>query len=910
MERQILSMDRGWRFHEGDIPINRYKLHDILYMSTRSACARGAGRRDLDDSQWRLVNLPHDYVVEGTPTPEAPGSHGSLVRRNAWYRKTFKLSEADRGKHMVIHFEGVCSACEVFVNGIPMGHNFTAGVGFDVNITDVAHYGENVNVVAVYIDNREYEGWYYEGGGIYRHVWLIKTGKVHVDLWGTFVNSTPAEGDSWNSQIDTEIRNDFDEDKEVTVLSEIIDPQGETVASVSSELKLKARRVYKAVQNGVVPKVQVWGLETPWIYKLRTTIFIGTEVEDTYVTDFGYRTIQYTVNDGFFLNGKKTFILGYGSHQDLTGFGIGITDSIQEFRMRRLQSLGYNLFRTAHNPFAPALYDACDRLGLMCMDENRRFRSTPEVIDEVVRMVKRDRNHPSIIMWSLFNEEDSRMNEVGSNIYRRLSATVHEYDPTRPTTGADNFATWIPGAMDDIELIGINHVYNYEMLDVVRNNNPNKPIFFTEENLTSEIREYVRARPYILGAVGWAGLPYRGETKWPQLHAGAPGSLCHPFTLLCDPNDLFYWNKATWVAQPVLKITSHWTHKGKEGTMIPVLVYSNCDEVELFLNGKSCGKKSVCSHTRSVSFDVVYEPGALVAVGIYEGKEVTDRLETVGEAFALKLIIENPGVRKNGRDTAIISVFLVDREGRKMPEAPEHLVEFFVKQGGRILCVGSPNKCDHEPWQIPQIHLYENKGQVYVECDAVTDVLEVEAVCEGFASAVITIEKATGEAVCEVPYEDNRFLEKWYVSPALVNQPMPDIDGMHRNPDLNGWILFEVGRGNSNSFVGLFPRKPQDSECDEQGTVRLIYYHKTKVPKCSGVYEKTVLYFEKYEGAGKVVVFGGDKRFEAEKTSFRAMPLAVDTTGLKEGEEVEIWAVLEADTMFSAINKPVRWCFE
>lgn len=163
------------------------------------------------------------------------------------------------------------------------------------------------------------------------------------------------------------------------------------------------------------------------------------------MTDFGYRTIQYTVNDGFFLNGKKTFILGYGSHQDLTGFGIGITDSIQEFRMRRLQSLGYNLFRTAHNPFAPALYDACDRLGLMCMDENRRFRSTPEVIDEVVRMVKRDRNHPSIIMWSLFNEEDSRMNEVGSNIYRRLSATVHEYAPTRPTTGADNFATMDSG---------------------------------------------------------------------------------------------------------------------------------------------------------------------------------------------------------------------------------------------------------------------------------------------------------------------------------------------------------------------------------------------------------------------------------------------------------------------------------
>lgn len=909
MERQILSMDHGWRFHEGDVSCKRYDWHDILYMSTRSASARGADRRDFDDSDWRLVDLPHDYVVEGTPTPEAPGSHGSLVRKNAWYRKTFRLSPDDRGKHIVIHFEGVCSTCEVYVNGIPMGHNFTAGVGFDINITDVAHYGENVNVVAVYIDNREYEGWYYEGGGIYRHVWLVKTGKVHVDLWGTFVNSVPADGDSWNSQIETEIINDYDEDKEVTLLSEILDPQGNVAASVSSDLTIQARKMVKAVQNTAVEKVQVWDIETPRLYKLRTTILIGDTIEDTYTTDFGYRTIQYTANDGFFLNGKKTFILGYGSHQDLTGFGIGITDSIQEFRMRRLQSLGYNLFRTAHNPFAPALYDACDRLGLMCMDENRRFRSTPEVIDEVVRMVKRDRNHPSIIMWSLFNEEDSRMNEVGSNTYRRLSAAVHAYDPTRPTTGADNFATWIPGAMDDIELIGINHVYDFDTLDVVRKNNPNKPIFFTEENLTSDIREYVRTRPYILGAVGWAGLPYRGETKWPQLHAGAPGSLCHPFTLLCDPNDLFYWNKATWIQQPVLKITSHWNHTGKEGTVVPVLVYSNCDEAELFLNGKSCGKKQVCSYTRSVSWDVVYEPGELTVTGTYEGQPVSDRLETTGEAAGLKMILENPGVRKNGRDTAIISVFLVDQEGRKLLVGPESLVKFRVKQGGRILCVGSPNKCDHESWQIPQIHLYENKGQVYVECDAVTDVLEVEAVCEGYEPAVITIEKAPGEVLPEVPYEENRFLEKWDISPALVNQPMPDIDEMQKHPDFNGWMLFEVSRGNSNSFAGMFPG-PQDPDKVRPESVRLIYHIKAKVPKCSEAYERIVLYFEKYEGAGKVVVFGGDKRFEAEKTSYKAMPLAVDVTGLKEGEEVDVWSVLEADTMFCAINKPVRWCFE
>ena len=855
-----------------------------------------------------MVNLPHDYVVEGTPSPDEPGSHGSLKRRNAWYRRIFTLPEEDHGKHIFLYFEGVASTCEVFVNGIPMAHNFTAGIGFQVDITDVALFGSKANAVAVYIDNHDYEGWYYEGGGIYRHVWLVKTDKTYIDLWGTFVISTPAEGETWHSRIETEICNDHDAEDSVTLRQEIIDPQGKTAASVSTDLTLKPRTRITCAQETPVPNVQRWDLDTPNIYQLRTTVLRGGAPVDTYETNFGYRTIEYTVNDGFFLNGKKTFILGYGSHQDFTGFGIGITDSISEFKMRRFQSMGFNLFRTAHNPFAPALYDACDKIGLLCMDENRRFRSTPDVKDELIRMIKRDRNHPSIIVWSLFNEEDNRVNEVGSNIYRSLSAVAHAYDPTRPATGCDNVATAIPGAMDDIELIGINHVYDINALDAVRVNNPNKPIFLTEEHLTPEIRDYVRTRPYIFGAIGWAGLPYRGETKWPQLHAGRPYSEAYTFTLLCDPNDMFYWNKAEWSGQPTLKITTHWTHPGKEGEPTAVQVYTNASEAELFLNGGSCGKKKVDAYDCSVAWEVPYAPGELKAVARFaDGSQLTDIVETAGEAKQLRLTLENPGIRKNGRDTAIISASLVDSEGRVLPETPEHLVKFNVKQGGRFLCVGSPNKWDHDPWQIPQIRLFMNKAQVYVESDASSDILEVEALCEGYTPAVISIEKQAAEPVPEAPVIDNPYLYQWYVSPAYINQPEPNLDELRVNPDLTDWRLFEIGRGNSNSFAGLFPRPPQDTRTIPPKSAYVIYTIKARVPHTEDDSKALKLCFEKFEGAGKAVIYGKKTRIEKEKDNYLSVPFTVDADGLEPGEEVEIWVLLRANSIFCSICRPVSW---
>lgn len=916
MKREILSLDRAWRFHLGDVPYKKYMWHDALYTVTKAASSKGAGRRDFDDSEWRIVDLPHDYVVEGAPTPDEPPSQGSLPRENAWYRRTFLLDEADRGKRIALHFEGVATSCIVHVNGQPMFRNYTAGVGFDVDITDIARYGEDPNVVAVYLDQKEFEGWYYEGGGIYRHVWLVKSGMAYVDLWGTFVRAEHLQDDDFNTLIDTEIVNRFNEAKEISVTSEIFDGDGRRIAMAESAQRVDARDKVTFAQQVETPGVTRWNIEEPTMYTLKTTVKADGEQTDTYETPFGYRTIRYTASDGFFCNDRKYFLVGYGSHQDSTGFGIGMPDALSEYRMARLKSAGFNTFRTAHNPFVPALYDACDRLGLFCMDENRWFTSSAQGQDEVVRMVKRDRNHPSIIMWSLFNEEFYRDQYIGTNIYTTLAELVHKLDPTRPATGADNVATAIPGMMDDIELIGINHVYNEEPLDRVRVNNPHKPIFFSEEQLSDAIREYCRTRPYIFGALGFGGLPYRGETQYPYLFSGDDSR--STFNLLCDPCETFYREKALWTEADSLKIVGHWTHPGDEGKVLPVRIYANTDEVELFLNGESLGKKPVDVKTACAEFEVCYQPGELEAVGATkDGRILRDKLVTAGKAAGLAMWLENPDIlhkiRANGRDVAIVSVALADEKGVILPETPDLAVKFSVRQGGKFLAVGSPNRGDHASWKIPEIRLHNNKAQIYVEANADAEPIVIEAAADGYAPVLMTINKESAEAIPEVPAEECRFLDEWLYSRTLIDQPWPDIDQLHKRPNFNFWVKYNPGRGNNENFTGLRfdnDRIHEGRKFNGEGAVesaRLIHFIRAKVPQTSHDFKKAVVHFEIFEGRGRVYLYSGDKRFFVEREEFVKAPLDLACEGLKSGDEVEIWAVLEANTPFSAINRPVRW---
>ena len=911
-KREVLSMNQGWRFHLGDIPVRNYNVpgdKDILYLSAKTESSKGAGCREYDDSNWRVVDLPHDYVVEGTPTDTASSFFGSLERKNAWYRKTFKLDKEDEGKHLAIQFDGVCVACTVHFNGIPVMYHHTGNIGFEIDITDIARYGEDVNVISVFVDNSDFEGWYYDGGGIHRDVWLVKTEKVFVDMWGTYVVSKPTGGDTWESAVETEIKNIYDEDKEIELISEIVDENGKVVGSTKSEVTIPERRTETIAQTVKVSGIKRWDIDSPNMYVLKTTIKAGGEVVDDYETDIGYRTIKYTVNDGFFLNDRRVELIGYGSHQDHTGLGIGLTDAVNEYRMTMLKRMGFNLFRTAHNPHAPGLYKACNKLGLMCMDENRWFSSAAHVQDELVRMLKRDRNHPCIVMWSLYNEEKVKARPLGRKIFRTLAAIVHQYDATRPAMGCDDTAVHMKDTCDGMDMIGINHYYDAERIDMSRELYPDKPVFFSEVGLTPVIKRLYLDRPHMLGTIGWGGLPYRGETAWPNLFAGSDER--NPFTLIVTPTDRFYWHTAYWTKKPIVKIAGHWNHK--DGETVDVTVFTNYEKVELFLNGKSLGVKDVDSFDCEVAWKVPFEKGELKAVAYAEGKEtLTDTIKTIGAPAGIGWELQNPSIDTSGMDTAIINLFVVDANGDKVPFSDDYLLKFNVKNGGKVICVGSPNRGDHHNWKLPEVYMCAAQAQVCIACDADPNPLELEVVCDAFDTVNISIPKKAVPAIPSVRGEDSRFIQMWYISPTLIDKPWPDIDSIRKEVDLNSWNYVEISHGNHNEFSGMFERfgNPPTHPTPPKESARVIYHANARIPKYEGCFNTIKLMFERFSGHGEVRLYGGGKQQVVKKDEFAPGYFCMDVEGFEQGDEVEIWVVLQAHDNYSSISSQVRWMFE
>ena len=672
MKRIVYSMNPGWRFHKGDIQLHNFYGpydHQQVYQATKTEASNGPARRDYDDTAWEIVDLPHDYVGEGVPSEETQHpSFGCLERPNAWYRKTFKLDPEDEGKRISLIFDGVGTMCKVDVNSVPLKHNYTRGIGFEVDITDIAHFGENVNVVSVFVDNSKFEGWYYEGGGIYRDVWLVKSDKLHIDLWGTYVVSEPAENGAWKSVIETEITNQHYEGKQFQLVSEIVDADGKVVASVTSDASAQTYESIKVTQNVLVPDVKPWDIDSPNLYTLVSKIMINGEVIDNYETTIGFRTIKYTNSDGFYLNGRKVFIIGYGCHQDFSSFGTAVPASINDYRIGLLKKMGFNTYRCAHNPHGPSLYDACDKLGVMCMDENRWFIPSDDTKDEIMRMVKRDRNHPSVIMWSMFNEEQCRNREIGWKIFYSLKAAAKKYDYTRPVTGADDTGYDVPGMCAGMDILGINHCYDGARLDKSRALNPNLPVFYSEEGLGHDnVKKLMAERPYMLGALGFGGLPFSRMRRRHPFSIRRNGKVTIPknfipsFSPVGYPQDRFYWHTAYWTEQPVVRIGGHWNYE--KGEIVPVTIYTNYRHVELQLNGKKVAETDVDSFEREVEVQIPFEAGELKAIATADGKEpITDTLRTVGKASHLIWQMENKSLDNSGRDVMLDAPGPIDQQ--------------------------------------------------------------------------------------------------------------------------------------------------------------------------------------------------------------------------------------------------------
>ena len=727
-ERKLLDFD--WRFQLGHgTDIAKDFGYGTGIQFAKAGEAVGAARAGFDDSSWRKVNIPHDWVVELDFVPEGDGlhtAHGSKpVGRSfpdttiGWYRKSFEIPATDKGRRLSVEFDGVFRDSMVWLNGHLLGREMSGYSSFSYDMTDFINYGGQ-NVLSVRVDASNYEGWFYEGAGIYRHVWLTKTAPVHIPQWGVFASAT-VSGKTSTVTIQTEVTNDADSAQTVDLSSALLDPHGKQVAEITTggvKLEPWSKKVF--TQKIKVADPQLWSIESPHLYKVASTISAGKEQVDSFETHFGIRTLKWDANKGFFLNGKRVEIKGMCNHQDHAGVGSALPDRIQYFRIEKLKEMGCNAYRTSHNAPTPELLDACDKLGMLVMDENRLLDSSEDVLAQFTRQIKRDRNHPSVILWSIGNEEYEQGNPRGQMIATTLKRLCNTLDPTRLTTYAGNNGDQFEGVNSVVDVRGFN--YGQDATDPYHKAHPTQFLMGSETASTLATRgEYAKdnekgfmpaydigkpdwgntaeewwthfaERPYLAGGFVWTGFDYRGEPTpygWPCIssHFGILDT--------CGfPKDDFFYYKAWWGNEDVLHILPHWNWPGKEGQPIAVWCQSNLDEVELFLNGKSQGRKTMKRNSH-LEWEVVYEPGTLEARGYRAGKLVkTERVESTGPGAQIVLTPDRTVIDANGEDVSMVTVSAVDEQGRLVPFADNDIN--FEVEGGNIIGVGNGNPSSHE----------------------------------------------------------------------------------------------------------------------------------------------------------------------------------------------------------------------
>lgn len=723
-KRELLSIDNDWRFalgHAYDVSKDFYNGTGGFSYLAKTGYGDGAASAEFDDRGWRKIDLPHDWAVEQPFSPKGSFSHGSkAIGRNfpeasvGWYRKSFVVPASDLGKHISIAFDGVFRNSIVWVNGHYLGTEPSGYNSFEYNISEYLNYGGN-NVIAVRADVTMEEGWFYEGAGIYRHVWLNKTNQVHIVPDGTFV-TTAVKSNVADVTATATINNDDKKTRSFNITQTIIDDNGKILATKTTTgltLKPFASQDIKNILTVSNPKL--WSLETPNLHKLITTVEENGTVIDNYVTTFGIRTIRFDANEGFFLNGKHVKIQGTNNHQDHAGVGAAIPDALQEFRIMTLKGMGCNAYRCSHNPPTPELLNACDRLGMLVIDENRSMGITPTQLNDLKRMILRDRNHPSIISWSIGNEEWAiEGNITGARIAATMQAFAKSVDSTRYITAAISGGIG-SGISTVIDVLGYNYVAT-KNTDEQHKKYPNQFSWGTEEGSTVASRgiyeddmdkhqlaaydrkqndffysleqgwKHYASRPYLAGMFIWTGFDYRGEPTpfgWPSV-----GSY---FGMVDDcgfPKDDYYYLKSWWTNQTVVHLLPHWNWQGKEGQEVKVCAYSNCDEVELFLNKKSLGKKNM-EPNGHLEWQVKYEPGTLEAVGYKKGIKVgNDIVKTTLTPYQVKLTADRKAINADKKDIAIITVQADDKNKLRVPTAQNEL-SFSITGPGKIIGVGN-----------------------------------------------------------------------------------------------------------------------------------------------------------------------------------------------------------------------------
>ena len=771
--RERLLLDFGWRFHLGhaDDPARDFGYgRDEDYMKT--GVFFRPSRPNFNDSDWRAIDLPHDWAVElSFQNDKSVIDHGAkALGRNypatsiGWYRRVFEIPESDSGKRLSIEFDGVFRDSIAALNGVFLGRNMSGYAPVAYDITDAANYGGK-NVLVVRVDATEPEGWFYEGAGIYRHVWLVKTNPVHVSQWGTFVTSEVKDSGAVVT-VRTELANKADGNATCKVISTLVDQAGSEVASHRSDsVSIPGWNQREVTQQLPVTNPKLWSIEQPNLYRLVTTVETGGSAVDRYETPFGIRTVHFDADQGFYLNGKPVKIQGTCNHQDHAGVGSALPDRLQSYRIERLKEMGSNGYRTSHNPPTPELLDACDRLGMLVLDETRRFASDREGLSQLSRMIRRDRNHPSVVFWSTGNEENLQGSERGAQICASMKRLARRLDPTRLITQAmDN--DWGKGISAVLDVQGFNYKHARE-IDDFHAKFPAQPSVGSEVGSTvstrgiyanDKVKGYVSAydvnfpewastaegwwsiydqRAFLSGGFVWTGFDYRGEPTpygWPCIssHFGIMDT--------CGfPKDNFYYYQAWWSGKPVLHLFPHWNWAGKEGQEIEVWCHTNLESVELFLNGQSLGRQQV-KRDSHLAWKVKYAPGTLLARGYQGGQEaLTASRETTGAAAKIELLPDRQKIAADGEDISIIEVRVVDHQGRIVPVADNGIV-FEVSGAGRLIGVGNGDPSSHEPDKASQRRAFNGLCVAIIQSKKGAGEVKVQATSPGLVSATAVIQ--------------------------------------------------------------------------------------------------------------------------------------------------------------------------
>ena len=798
------SFDLGWKFFKDD--------------------ATGAEQPAFSDANWRNLDLPHDWSIEGPFLQSAPsgGPGGFAPAGIAWYRKRFRLSPAQRDRKVSIEFDGVYQNSEVWVNGTYLGKRPYGYISFAYDVTPhLDTYGDNW--IAVRVDNsRQPNSRWYSGSGIYRHTWLVAVNPVHVARCGTFVMTPQVARASATLRIQTRVTNETNAAAECKLATAVVDRTGKVVAAAEASQQIGANGDYEFVQEQVIERPHLWSVSAPDLYSLRSTVRVGQHVMDEYETPFGVRNAFFDADRGFLLNGEHVKLNGVCLHHDAGSVGSAVPERVWERRFELLRAMGVNAIRTSHNPPAPEFLDLCDRMGFLVMDEafDEWKAGKPQVkgngysnyYDEwherdVEDFVRRDRNHPSVALWSCGNEIGDQLTDHGVELLRDLLAIFHREDPTRPVTAACDQIAAEPHAvstefLDQLDIVGYNYVDRWRerrelYYSIDKAAHPNWRMIGTESSGmggargdyrdlmpsaagertpaavggylsargfgrtrgldTEELWKFVRSHDYVAGDFMWTGIDYLGESR-----GGSHGSAAGVIDSCGFPKDGYYFYQSQWTEKPVLHLFPHWNWKGREGQFVPIACYTNCDRVELFLNGKSLGAKGYVfprygmvgrygqfaptpegavrtTDDLHLTWDVPFEPGTLRAVGMKGGKVAIEvKIETTGDPAGVSLSVDRPAIRADRRDVAHVTAKVLDAQGRLHPDAANPIA-FDVQGEGKLIGVDNGDMSDFSDYKGTVRKAFHGMCLALVQSTANTGEIRVSATSPGLKPASISI---------------------------------------------------------------------------------------------------------------------------------------------------------------------------